>query len=113
MRFPAKSIDFFLAPHNVHFLNPAVENRARAPTAKSAYCVAVLKRLFSVHASLDGFGGDFVLFDDVDDSSPTRGRVAIESVDQGLRDALEQLVGLHLGLPQRLAHTEKLFFASS
>ena len=61
--------------------------------------------LCSIHPGFDVLGGDFVLLDDVDDGTPTRGGITVESVDEGLRDALEQLVRTHLRFPQRFAHT--------
>jgi len=68
---------------------------------------------FLVHARLDFLCGDFVLLNDVHDGSPTGGCVAVEGVDEGLSDALKQLIRIHLGLPQSFAHTEKLFLAGA
>ena len=61
--------------------------------------------LCSIHPGFDVLGGDFVLLNYVDDGAPTRGGVAVESVDEGLRDALKQLIRIHLRFPQGLAHT--------
>ena len=66
-----------------------------------------------VHPGLDLPGGDLVLLHDVDDPSPTGGGVAVDGVDQGLRDALEQLVGSHVRLPEGLAHAEELLLGGA
>ena len=67
----------------------------------------ILKRIITtlVHPAFDLFGGDLMGLDDVDDTAPTGAGVAVDGVGQGLRDALEQLLGAHVLEPKCLTHT--------
>merc|ERR1719282_1250401 len=68
---------------------------------------------YLVHSGLQSPGGDLVLLNDMDHGSPTRNAISVEGVHHGLGDALEQLVWLHLGLPQCLRHSHQLLLTSS
>ena len=67
--------------------------------------------IFLVHPGLQVPGGDLVLLNDVHHGAPTGGGVPVEGVHHGLGDAVEQLLRLHLGLPEGLGHPHELLLA--
>ena len=44
----------------------------------------------------------------MDDGAPAGAGVTVEAVDERLGDRLEQIIGLQVGLPERLAHAVHL-----